>query len=143
MITPSEVEGGIWFPAEFRARSWQCGSAKFGDVSTGAWGAYAKSGEHYPSLYFSVHGRMMSSMRRLFRDNGLKCLDTPHVVVYVRPVENSIGQTILIERPSGGERLGPYSQIPPYSRKYAEVEEYQRPVMGQAYRQPKVRGNYL
>ena len=43
MITPSEVEEEIWYQSGFRTQSWQCDSAKFGDVLTGAWDVYVKA----------------------------------------------------------------------------------------------------
>ena len=91
MITPAEVEEGIWHSDVFWTQCWQCDSAKFGDALAGSWDVYVKSPKTYTSLEFSVPGRMMSSLRRVFSDNGLKFLENPHGVTFVRPIENSIG----------------------------------------------------
>ena len=86
---------------------------------------------------------MMSSLRRVFHDNGLRFLENPYGATYIRPIENSIGKTIITKRTNGEERLGPDSQIPPYSRRSAVVGEYQWPVLDQSYRQPKHREKLL
>ena len=110
---------------------------------TGSWNIYAKRANRYSSLDFSVPGGMESSSRRVFRDNGSECPGNLHGATYVLPIESSIGKAILIKMASGEERLSPDSQLPPYRRKYAAVEEYQWPVMDQAYRQPKFRQKLL
>ena len=124
MITPSEVEEEIWFRSGFWAQGWLCDSAKFGDVLAGSWNVYVKSPSKYTSLDFNVHGRMMSSPRRVFHDNGLNFLENPHGATCIRPIEKSIGKTIAIKRWNGEKRLIPDAQIPPYSRKSAVVAEY-------------------
>ena len=112
MITPAEVEGRIRYNDGFWTQCWQCDSAKFGDVLAGSWNGYVKSPETYRSLDFSVPGRLMSSLRRVFNDNGLEFLENPHGVTLARPIENSIGKTIVTRRTNGEERLSPDSKIP-------------------------------
>lgn len=143
LITPSEVEEEIWYPTGFWTQSWQCGSAKYGDMMAGAWNVYVRSPSNYASLELNAPGRMLGSIRRAFADNGLFFLDNPAGVTSIRPIENSIGKTIVVRRVNGEERLSPDSQIPPYSRKEAVMENYDWPVLNQAYRSPKIREKLL
>ena len=143
MTTPSEVEDEIWFADGFWSQRWRCDSAQFGDVLAGTWNVYVRSKKEYSNLDFSVPGRMLNSLRRCFGEHGLKFLGNPHGVPLVRPIENSIGKTIIIRRANGEERLSPDTHIPPYSRKTAEYEEVAWPVLEQAYRQPKTREKLL
>ena len=144
MMTPAEVEDEIRYAYGFWSQRWRCDSAEFGDVMAGTWNIYVQSKKKYANLDFAVPGRMLSSLRRCFGDHGLKFLDNPTGVPLVRPLENSIGRTIIIIRRANGEqRLSPDSHIPPYSRKTAETEEVAWPVLDQAYRQPKLREKLL
>ena len=143
MITPSEVEEEIWYKGGFWTQGWHCDSAKYGDVLAGSWNVYVKSADQYSSLDPTVPGRMMSSIRRFFADKGLEFVENPMGATCIRPIENSAGKTIIARRWNGEERLSPDSQIPPYSRKSAIVGNHIWPILDQAYREPKVRGELL
>ena len=143
MIAPPEVEYNIWYQGEFRTQSWKCDSAKHGDCLAGPWNVYIQSAKTYTSLDLSAPDRMMSSLRRISQENGLSFLETPHGATCIRPIVNSIGKTSLVKRPNGDARLVPDSQLRPYSRRTAIVEEYHWPVLDQAYRQPRAREKLL
>ena len=70
----------------------------------------------YSILDLSRTGGMMSNLRLAFDNNGLRFLHNPYGAIMIRSIENTIGNTSLIERANGDERLSPDTQIPPYSQ---------------------------
>ena len=77
MMTPSEVEDGLWYLDDFWTKTWKCDSAKHGDCLVGSWNVYVRSKNSYGSLESSCPGRMLSNLRRVFDDHGLRFLRNP------------------------------------------------------------------
>ena len=143
MITPPEIEYELWFSDDFWAQSWKCDSVKFGDCLARVWNVFLRIDRGFTGLDLCVPGRMISIARRGFSDYGLKFLHPPIGVSCIRSIGNSIGKTILVKRPAGEHRISPDSQIPPYSRRTAVVEEFEWPILDHATRQPKIREKML
>lgn len=121
------------------------GSATAQNMGTAWWdrGIYVRSLREYTSLELSVPVRMISNLRRAFGDNGLRFAHNPYGVTFIRPIENAVGRTIVIQRSNGEERLSPAPQIPTYSRESSIVEEYTWQVRDQACREPAIREKLL
>ena len=84
---------------------------------------------------------MLSSIRKIFGDLELSFAPTPIGAHCIRPIENSIGKTIVVKRANGEERMSSDSRLAPYSKRKSIVEENEWPVLDQALRTPKIRGN--
>ena len=143
MITPCKVEDGLWYLDDFWTQNWKRDSAEHGDCLVGSWNVYVRSQHSYGISNVSFPGRMLSNLRLVLYDHGLRFLHNPFWVTVIRSIENTIGKTILVKRANGEEGLSPGTQIPPYRRRSAISEEHMWPVMDQAFREPKIREKLL
>ena len=142
-ITPSEVGASIWYGIGFWTQSRGFGSAKHCDCVEDPLSIYAKSPMVYSNLDMDVPGRMVGIHRGTFLGRGLTFISNPSGEACSRPSGNSIGKAVVVKMPNGDGRLGPDTQIPPYSMRTGIMEEYEWKAIDQAYRIHCIRGKML